>query len=91
MENQKPIIEALGVMKYPSILTLALASRLVIQYLHFVVQTQNLHKATYFWISTRFYSSLNPFSTNVSLMDKPGCWFLLVKFWKTPAEKWHFK
>ena len=48
MENQKPIIEALGVMNYPSILTLALASRLVIQYLHFVVQTQNLHKATYF-------------------------------------------
>ena len=28
---------------------------------------------------------INPFSTNVSLMDEPGSWFLLAKCLKTPV------
>ena len=34
---------------------------------------------------------VNPFSTNVSFMDEPGNWFLLVKGLKTPVEECHFK
>ena len=34
---------------------------------------------------------LNPFSTNVPLMDKPCNWFLLAKCLKKPVDEWHFK
>ena len=30
---------------------------------------------------------LKPFSTNVSLMDKPGSWFLLAKYLKNTSAR----
>ena len=33
------------------------------------------------------YMLLNPFSSNVSLVDKPGSWFLLAKCLKNTCER----
>ena len=30
---------------------------------------------------------INPFSTNVPIMDKPGSWFLLAKYLKNTCER----
>ena len=34
-----------------------------------------------------FVTVINPFSTNVPLMDKPGCWFFLAKCLKNTCGR----
>ena len=46
----------------------------------------NNHALFYFWWKENL---VNPFSTNVPLMNKPGSWFLQAK--NTPVEELHFK
>ena len=42
------------------------------------------------FLSAKFLT-INPFSVNVSIMEKTGSWFYQQNVWKILVEEWHFK
>ena len=53
----------------------------------FITQTKPFNVGSKNKIFSQFRLGLNPFSTNVPLMDKPGCWFLLAKCLKNSGGR----
>ena len=53
----------------------------------FVAITLTSKEKNSIFYTAKILSMLNPFSTNVPLMDKPGSWFLLAKCLKNTCGR----